>query len=70
MSKNRLAKLKQNELKDKVCRNDYQKAVWDFMKKKQTHVSSVDFWIFLVGFDACISMGKKDYENFKKIKDG
>ena len=31
---NTIKKIRQDELKEKVCRNDYQRAVWDLMKKK------------------------------------
>lgn len=56
------------EKKEKYCRNDYQKAIWDLAKKHGLCGSVGEFWTFLSGFDACLELKLKDIEKFKKLK--
>lgn len=61
-----IKKEKEETLKNKVCRNDYQKSVWDLGKKNSLCNSASEFWSFFNAVDVVLSMNDKFFKELQK----
>lgn len=55
-------------IKQRFCKNNYQKAIWDLAQKNSACSSINEFWSFLNGVDAVLSLNKNQVEKIKKSK--
>lgn len=55
-------------IKEKFCRNDYQKAIWELAVKNSCCGSISEFWSFFSGVDAALSLKKDQVNKIRKHK--
>lgn len=62
------SELLEQKKKDSVCRNDFQRAIWDLAKKNNQNLSNSEFWSFFNAVDFCLTLKDSELDVLRKLR--